>query len=310
MAKTYNGARMTTATTGTGTITLGSAVTGYLTFAAAGIANGDVVSYGIVDGSNFECGIGTYTSTGTTLTRTVTVSSNSNTAISLSGSAQVYLTARKEDLLMMTETQAVNTVLAGPSSGGAAAPTFRGIAAADVSSLVGLVYLGTVSVVSTAISDTTIVANNNSKYRSFLFIGTNIMTSAAGSGVLMQLHHGGAFDTTNANYSSTTNNNSGSGSGGSGNNGSGTAGFNLQTGGVQTPGLSFITFASDLGNASTKKMFTTFYNGIGNNATPPSLNSGTGAGFLNVAAAVDGFQLASTGTGGFTAGKIDIYGLL
>lgn len=98
MGLLYNLARVTTATTGTGTITLGAAVSGYLTFALAGASNGDIVSYGIKDGSNSEVGIGTYTSAGTTLTRTVTKSTNSNAAINLSGSAEVFITARAEDL--------------------------------------------------------------------------------------------------------------------------------------------------------------------------------------------------------------------
>lgn len=98
MGKLFNLARMTTATAGTGTITLGSAVSGYLTFALAGVANGDVVSYGIKDGTNSEVGTGTYTSSGTTLTRTVTKSTNANAAISLSGSAEVFITARAEDI--------------------------------------------------------------------------------------------------------------------------------------------------------------------------------------------------------------------
>lgn len=97
-SKLYNLARMTTATTGTGTITLGSAVAGYLTFAQAGIANGDVVDYAIKDGNNSEIGVGTYTSSGTTLTRTVTKSTNSNAAISLSGAAEVFITPRAETL--------------------------------------------------------------------------------------------------------------------------------------------------------------------------------------------------------------------
>jgi hypothetical protein len=95
---------MTTATTGTGTITLASAVTGYLTFALAGVNDGDVVSYGIFDGSNSEVGTGTYTNSGTTLTRSVTKSTNTNSAISLSGSAQVFVTARAEDFQLGTAT--------------------------------------------------------------------------------------------------------------------------------------------------------------------------------------------------------------
>src|SRR5262249_4566208 len=92
MAKLYNLARMTTATTGTGTITLGSAVSGYLTFAAAGVQNGDTITYAIKDGSNSEIGEGVYTASGTTLTRSVIKSTNSDTAISLSGAAEVFIT--------------------------------------------------------------------------------------------------------------------------------------------------------------------------------------------------------------------------
>lgn len=98
MAKLYNLARMTTATTGTGTITLGAAVSGYLTFALAGAANGDVVDYAIKDGSNSEHGTGTYTTSGTTLTRTVTSSTNGNAAINLSGTAEVFISPRAQTL--------------------------------------------------------------------------------------------------------------------------------------------------------------------------------------------------------------------
>ena len=99
MGKLVNRARMTTATTGTGTITLGSAVSGYADFATAGVANADVVSYCIEDGTSWELGTGTYTSAGTTLTRTVTLSSaGGTTALTLSGSAQVFVTALAADL--------------------------------------------------------------------------------------------------------------------------------------------------------------------------------------------------------------------
>jgi hypothetical protein len=95
----HNLARMTSATTGAGTITLGAAVSGYLTFAQAGVVNGETVSYGIKDGANSEVGTAPYTASGTLLgPRTVTSSTNSNAAISLSGTAEVFITPRAEDL--------------------------------------------------------------------------------------------------------------------------------------------------------------------------------------------------------------------
>ncbi len=86
-------------TPGTGAITLGSAVSGYQTFAAAGIANGQYSSYGITDGTNWEVGQGYYTSSGTTWTRsTILASSNSGSAISCTSNAIVYLTVLPSDM--------------------------------------------------------------------------------------------------------------------------------------------------------------------------------------------------------------------
>jgi surface protein len=97
MTKLVNRAKMTTATTGTGTITLGSASTGYQSFAAAGVVDADVVRYVIEDGTNWEIGEGTYTTSGTTLARAVSESSNSGSPINLTGSAVVFVGATAED---------------------------------------------------------------------------------------------------------------------------------------------------------------------------------------------------------------------
>lgn len=63
--------------------TIGSAVTGYQSFATAGVANGDTLYYAASDSTNWEVGLGTYSTTGPTLTRTTILSSsNANAAVS------------------------------------------------------------------------------------------------------------------------------------------------------------------------------------------------------------------------------------
>lgn len=104
MAKLVNLAKMSTATTGTGTITLLAAVTSFLSFADAGVSNGDVISYAIEDGNEREVGVGTYTASGTTLTRTVLASTNGGAKLNLSGNAQVFVTALAQDLTDLAKT--------------------------------------------------------------------------------------------------------------------------------------------------------------------------------------------------------------
>jgi hypothetical protein len=77
----------TTTTTGTGTVTLAGAVSGFQSFSAIG--NGNTTYYAIVGATEWELGIGTYTSSGTTLSRdTVLSSSNSGSLVNFSAGAK------------------------------------------------------------------------------------------------------------------------------------------------------------------------------------------------------------------------------
>jgi len=98
MVKLVNRAKMNTVTTGTGTLSLGSAVTSFQTFSASGIVNNDIIHYVIEDGTDWEIGTGTYTSSGTTLSRTLEQSSTGS-LLNLSGSAQVFITATAQDIV-------------------------------------------------------------------------------------------------------------------------------------------------------------------------------------------------------------------
>ena len=84
----------TTTTTGTGTVTLGGASTGFQSFAAIGNANQTYYTIAGQGTSEWEVGIGTYTASGTTLSRTtVLASSNSGSLVNFSaGTKDVFVT--------------------------------------------------------------------------------------------------------------------------------------------------------------------------------------------------------------------------
>jgi hypothetical protein len=87
--------RETTTTTGNGTITLAGAVVGFQSFAAVG--NGNVTYYTIAGQgtSEWEVGIGTYTSSGTTLSRDTVLSSSAG------GTTKVTFSAGTKDVFVV-----------------------------------------------------------------------------------------------------------------------------------------------------------------------------------------------------------------
>jgi hypothetical protein len=108
--------RDTTTTTGTGTVTLsGTAPTGYQNFSVIG--NGNTTYYTINAGSQWEVGIGTYSSTGPTLARTTVLeSSNANALVDFAaGTKDVFVTYPADKSVNYDESNNVGIGTTSPS---------------------------------------------------------------------------------------------------------------------------------------------------------------------------------------------------
>ncbi len=116
----------TTTSTGTGTITLGGAVTGFQAFSVIG--DGNETFYTITNGTDWEVGVGTYTSSGTTLSRDVVLeSSNSGSLVDFSaGAKDVFVTYPAERSLYVDGSSIVPATAAtlGVVSGGTGQTTY------------------------------------------------------------------------------------------------------------------------------------------------------------------------------------------
>ena len=123
----------TTTTTGTGTITLAGAVSGYQSFSAIG--NGNTTYYTITSGTAWEVGIGTYTSSGTTLARTTILSSSAaGAAITLAGTSNVFATYPAEKSVNL-DASGNATALGTPASG--TVTNLTGTASININGTVG-----------------------------------------------------------------------------------------------------------------------------------------------------------------------------
>ena len=160
--------RETTSTAGTGTVTLDGAVTGYQSFSAIG--NGNTTYYCIAGQgtTEWEVGIGTYTSAGTTLSRD-TVLSSSN-----SGSKVVFSAGTKDVFVTYPSGRSVNLDASGNVSalGTIASGTWQG-------TTVGVAYGGT-GVTSSSGANSVVLRDANSNITGNNFLGGyNVITAAA-----------------------------------------------------------------------------------------------------------------------------------
>jgi hypothetical protein len=109
----------TTTSTGTGSITLAGASTGFQSFSSIGDGNTTYYTIASQTGNEWEVGIGTYTSSGTTLSRDIILeSSNSGSAVNFSsGTKDVFVTYPAERASITYTGVKTSNYTAGPNEG-------------------------------------------------------------------------------------------------------------------------------------------------------------------------------------------------
>ena len=200
-------AKETTNTTGTGTLTLAGAVSGFQSL--AGVGDGNTTFYTIESGTDWEVGVGTYTSSGTTLSRDLVLSSSSGgSKITVASGAYVWVdypagrAVTTDNAVTLTNKTLVAPALGTPSSGNLANCTFPTLnqnttgTAANVSGTVAIANGGTGATTSTAaitnLGATTVGSNlftlPNPSAERFIRINTdNTITARTASGFRLDL---------------------------------------------------------------------------------------------------------------------------
>ena len=124
--KTNDRVKETSTTTGTGSVTLAGAATGFITF-NAGIGNSNTTYYTIVgedQPSEWEVGIGTYTHSGTSLSRdTVIGSSNGGSKTDFSSGTKIVFVSLPSEKALMKDNSG-NIVFSDASDPGLATKGF------------------------------------------------------------------------------------------------------------------------------------------------------------------------------------------
>ena len=123
----------TTTTTGTGTVTLLGAATGFQSFAVVGDGNTTFYTIASQTGNEWEVGVGTYATSGTTLARTTVLSNSSATqpsALNFSaGTKDVFVTYPAGYAVASTNVGTSGQLLT--SNGTGVAPTYQTSTAAS-----------------------------------------------------------------------------------------------------------------------------------------------------------------------------------
>ena len=153
--------------------TLSATSTGYQSFAAVG--NGNTTYYSANDGTNWEVGLGTYSTTGPTLTRTTILSSsNAGAAVTFSGTVTVfcdYPAGKAVYLDGSGNVTALGTIASGTWNGTTIAlangGTGKTTAPAAMANLMGFTSTATAA-------GTTVLTNTSSYYQ--LFTGATTQT--------------------------------------------------------------------------------------------------------------------------------------
>ena len=161
-----NRVKETTTTTGTGTVTLLGASTGFQSFAVIGNANTAYYTIAGQTTSEWEVGIGTYTSAGTTLARTTVLSSsNAGAAVNFSaGTKDVFVTYPSEKSVNLDASgnaTALGTIASGNLAnatgypGTSALTTVGALNAGSITSGFGAIDIGADPLTAGAVTSTT-----------------------------------------------------------------------------------------------------------------------------------------------------------
>ena len=167
----YDRVQETTTTSGTGSVTLLGAVSGFQSFAVVG--NSNTTYYTITNGAAWEVGIGTYSTSGPTLARTTILSnSNGNTSpITLSGLSQVFVTYTAEKSVNLDASGNVTPL------GTIASGTWQG-------TTVGVSYGGTGVTASSGVNSVVLRDSNSNTQINNMIPGWTSTVSAAGTTIL------------------------------------------------------------------------------------------------------------------------------